>query len=102
MTICLIFWRSVLSSGTSPARWLVTASWEREMIGSTSASTSATRSLRSNCVRVSGILPASMREMSRMSLMMASRWCALLSTRSRLRRWCGVSSPVTPLSSMLV
>src|SRR5207247_123999 len=70
MTICLTFCRSVLSCGTSAASWLVTARCERAMIGSTSASTSATRSLRSNVVSVSGILPASSREMSRMSLMM--------------------------------
>ena len=102
MTICLTFCRSLRTSGSaSPSSW-VTASFERAIRGSTSASTSPITSGMTKSTSVSGILPASMRLMSRMSLMIDSRWCELESIRSRLRRCCPLSSPETPLSSMLV
>ena len=49
-----------------------------------------------------GIRPASIREMSRMSLMSASRWRLFESTRAKLRRCVGASSPYVPCSSMFV
>ena len=58
------------------------------MIGSTSAITSPISSGTVKSDACSGILPASMREMSRMSLMSASRCVAFESTRPRLR-FCG-------------
>ena len=66
-----------------------TVRFERLMIGSSSDITSSTSSGISNVVRFSGIRPASIRVMSRMSLMSASRWREFESIRVRLLR-CGV------------
>ena len=54
------------------------------MIGSSSAFTSSTSSAILNVDSCSGIRPASMREMSRISLMIVSRWRPFDSMRAEL------------------
>ena len=101
-TICLTFARSLDTGGRSPSIFVATVRRDRATRGSSSASTSRTSSARSIDSIVSGMRPASMREMSRMSLMRASRCCAFESTRERLRSCFSWSGPATPSSSRLV
>ena len=63
------------------------------MIGSSSACTSSNSSPMPNVVAFSGIRPASIRVMSRMSLISASRWRAFESMRDRLLRCGSVTWP---------
>ena len=63
------------------------------MIGSSSAITSPTRSGILNVESCSGIRPASMREMSRISLMIVSRWRPFDSMRPSCRLTGGSHSP---------
>jgi hypothetical protein len=70
-----------------------TARFDRLMIGSSSDITSSISSETPKAVSVSGIRPASMRVMSRMSLMSASRWREFESIRDRLLRCGSVIGP---------
>ena len=99
---CFTFARSLFTWGTPSAMAALTTSRVRAIRGSSSASTSWTRAATSIDSIVSGIRPASMREMSRMSLMSASRCCAFESTRPRLRCCLSLRGPETPSSSRLV
>ena len=101
-TICFTFCRSERTSGAPCWRSVSTCSFAFWISGSTSDSSSPISAGSSNSSTWSGILPASMRLMSRMSLMMESRWRELESTRSSLFFCGGVSSPETPCKSMLV
>ena len=72
------------------------------LTGSSSVITSGTSSLRLNSLICIGILPASMRVMSRISLMIVSRCRPLESIRVSCRRMLAGRSPATPCSSMCV
>ena len=67
------------------------------MIGSSSAFTSPTRSGTLNVEICSGIRPASMREMSRISLMIVSRWRPFDSMRPSWRLTGGSTGPADAL-----
>ena len=101
-TTCFTFCRSLLSGRRPRGIFADDASVERLMIGSSSDITSLTSSGTSKVDRFSGIRPASMRVMSRMSLISASRWREFESMRVRLLRCWSEIAPVTPLSSMCV
>jgi hypothetical protein len=101
-TTCFTFWRSLLSGGSLPRIRVVTVRFERLMIGSSSDMTSFSRSGMRNVERLSGILPASIRVMSRMSLISASRCREFESIRVRLLRCGSDTDPVTPFRSMWV
>src|SRR5688572_4626835 len=101
-TICLTFWRSLKTSGTSDERCGVTVSFERAITASSSAITSGTNSFRLNSLSCIGILPASIRVMSRISLMIVSRCLPFESIRCSCRLTAGSRSPATPWSSMWV
>ena len=98
--ICLTFCRSLEIGGRSRGSCSVTASFERMMIGSSSDLTSLIRSGILKVESCSGIRPASMREMSRISLMIASRWRPFDSIRPSWRLTGGSHSPATPCSSI--
>ena len=100
--ICLIFCRSERTGGSRVPIWDSTLMFERRMIGSSSDITSSMRSGTPNFVMFSGMRPASMRVMSRMSLISASRCRAFESIRERLLRCGSVTCPVTLCSSMCV
>ena len=100
-TTCFTFWRSLKRGPRSGDTWLVTLSFERAMIGSISASTSSTSCLRMKVEIWSGIRPASIRDRSRISLMMPTRCRPFDAIRSRAFRWLGVRSPEMPCSRML-
>ena len=101
-TICFTFCRSLLSGGSSRRHLRsdgqLRALDDRLELGHHLVTRSGTR----NVDRLSGIRPASIRVMSRMSLMSASRCRELESIRVRLLRCGSDTAPVTPLSSMCV
>ena len=98
--ICFTFCRSVRSVGRSDGSLQMTCRPDFAMIGSSSVVTSRTRSGRLNATTWIGMRPASMRVMSRISLISVSRWRAFASMRERFRRCGALSSPDTPCSVM--
>ena len=81
--ICLTFCRSLRMTGNRSGTVAVTVRCDLAMRGSTSLMISSISSFSLIGESRSGILPASMREMSRMSLMSVSRCRAFASTRPR-------------------
>ena len=98
--ICFTFCRSLEIDLRSRGRSVVTVSFDRKMIGSSSERTSATSSGILKLEICSGIRPASMREMSRISLMIVSRCRPFDSIRLNWRFTDASRSPPTPCSSI--